>query len=102
MGPIGQAIALHHDFSKILMRRLLATSIIVLGMVWTDSVCAGMEMGASSPPVRLAPPGLQPSFETVELPSTYVLEIVGDRHGFVWIAGDRGVHRFDGRSYFNL
>ena len=57
-------------------------------------------------PIRLAPPGIQPAFDTYNskhgLPSSQVIEVVADRHGFVWIAGDRGVQRFDGHGFFRL
>jgi signal transduction histidine kinase/ligand-binding sensor domain-containing protein/CheY-like chemotaxis protein len=86
----------------VLMRRHLIRLMFVFGMVWAGHACAGEKAEPGDLSVALAPPGVQPAFEVVDLPSTYVLEIVGDRHGFVWIAGDRGVHRFDGRNFFNL
>ena len=58
------------------------------------------------PPVRLAPPGIQPAFDIIDsrngLPDSRVLEVVADRHGFLWISGDRGVQRFDGHTFFRL
>lgn len=89
-------------FLMVLMRRHLLRLMFVFGTVWAGHACAGEKAEPSDLSVALAPPGVQPAFEVVDLPSTYILEIVGDRHGFVWIAGDRGVHRFDGRNFFNL
>lgn len=43
-----------------------------------------------------------PAFETLGLAeglrSGTVWQVYFDRHGFVWLAGNNGVHRFDGRS----
>jgi signal transduction histidine kinase/ligand-binding sensor domain-containing protein/CheY-like chemotaxis protein len=57
-------------------------------------------------PVRLAPSGIQPAFDNFDtrrgLPNSEVIEVVADRYGFLWIAGNRGVQRFDGHTFFQL
>ncbi|HWX66573.1 MAG TPA: ATP-binding protein [Rhodanobacter sp.] len=88
------------------MRRFLIGSIIALCMIGMGALHAATKEISGDRPVRLAPAGIQPAFEAIDrtqgLPSTTILEIVSDRHGFIWIAGDRGVHRFDGHNFFNL
>ncbi|MGH8078351.1 MAG: ligand-binding sensor domain-containing protein, partial [Lysobacter sp.] len=61
---------------------------------------------ASREAVRLVVDGVQPSFESVGraqgLPSSSVYKVLVDRHGFVWVSGNNGIHRFDGHSVHNL
>ncbi len=88
------------------IRRLLINSIIAHCAICIGVGYAQAEEVAENRPVVLAPAGIQPAFEAIDrtqgLPSTSILEIKSDRHGFVWIAGDRGVHRFDGHNFFNI
>ena len=88
------------------MQRFLIGSIITLCVTWMGAPHAATSGSSGDRPVRLAPAGIQPAFEVIDqtqgLRSTSILEIVSDRHGFIWVAGDRGVHRFDGHNFFNL
>ena len=56
-------------------------------------------------PVRVVE-GESPLFETLDrtrgLLSPTTNDIVVDRHGFVWIANDGGLHRFDGRNFYSI
>jgi len=57
-------------------------------------------------PVRLVANGIEPTFDTIGrdegLSSTYVWKVSSDRHGFVWIAGTGGIHRYDGHHIYSL
>jgi signal transduction histidine kinase/ligand-binding sensor domain-containing protein/CheY-like chemotaxis protein len=88
-----------------IMRRFLIGPIIASCMAWAIALPAIGQTGNAPPPVRIVPGG-EPVFETIDrahgLQGTTVLEVVSDPHGFIWVAGDAGIQRFDGHSFFNL
>src|SRR5687768_12145005 len=57
---------------------------------------------ARAQPEATAPAGGEPAFESISqrqgLTSSAIFALTVDRHGFVWLAGDNGLHRFDGRD----
>jgi signal transduction histidine kinase/ligand-binding sensor domain-containing protein/CheY-like chemotaxis protein/HPt (histidine-containing phosphotransfer) domain-containing protein len=77
---------------------------IVALLLFVASMCGAAH--AQPAAIRLAPAGVQPAFDTIDrqhgLPSASVLDVVADRHGFLWISGDRGVQRYDGHGFFRL
>ncbi|ALN88579.1 sensory box protein [Lysobacter capsici] len=91
---------------EVYMRSLLLSSIVALAAVLVGASQVAIAETSRSRAAQFATTAAQPIFETVaraqNLPSTSIFAIVSDRYGFVWLAGDRGVHRFDGYNFFNL
>jgi diguanylate cyclase (GGDEF)-like protein len=84
VGPVGDR---HRLNAASLLRALLAAVIAVTG---GHRPAAAAEVFAAAEPV----------FEAIGarqgLTSSWIQDVLVDRHGFVWMAGDSGVHRYDG------
>jgi diguanylate cyclase (GGDEF)-like protein len=63
---------------------------------------AALLAGSALAQPAATPPGGEPAFESISLrqglTSSAIFALTVDRHGFVWLAGDNGLHRFDGRD----
>ncbi|WP_148649591.1 ATP-binding protein [Lysobacter antibioticus] len=87
------------------MRRFLLGPIIALCMAGAMPRLGLASGSAPLPPVKMVSAG-EPEFEyfdrTHGLQSTQLFDIRSDPHGFIWLGGDRGIHRFDGHTFFDL
>ena len=75
----------------LLLRALLAAAVAV-------ATC--QRPASAEPTTALLPPAAEPVFEAIGprqgLTSSSIQDVLVDRHGFVWFAGDSGIHRYDG------
>ncbi|WP_190285660.1 ATP-binding protein [Montanilutibacter psychrotolerans] len=95
------------------MRRFASGLALSLALLWpgagfaTQRAEVPTKIEQPNPaPVRLVASGIEPMFDAIGrdegLRSSYVWKVSADRHGFVWIAGNSGVHRYDGHHIYSL
>jgi diguanylate cyclase (GGDEF)-like protein len=77
-----------------------------LGIVVIGAFAALPIVAHAQEPVAAGPAVGEPAFEAIGerqgLRSHSIYATLVDRHGFVWLAGDNGLHRFDGRELHTL
>ncbi len=88
------------------MRRLLIGSILAVGLVWAKPGHAFEQAAPFRYPrvheVTIGEPAFDIFDRTHGLQSTQLFDVYTDPNGFIWLAGDRGIHRFDGHTFFDL
>lgn len=87
------------------MRRLLTGLTLATSLACAAPVHASEPAHPTLPPLHEVSIG-EPVFDIFDrthgLQSTQLFDVYSDPNGFVWLAGDRGIHRFDGHTFFDL
>ncbi|ALN83104.1 response regulator [Lysobacter antibioticus] len=83
---------------------VLALALLALG--WSEAARASAGNTQPLSAIGLSQSGGEGVFDLFDrhkgLASDRALKVLVDRHGFVWVGGNNGLHRFDGRSFYTL